>query len=269
MLRSIALSIGISFAVLIADLRANDFATQVMDATFKLYNEASTGTCFLVRRDETEDPAIYLVTAGHCLTRASGEKSLLVLRASKPDGSVERRDHSLTIRRGETPLWTQHPKHDVAVLRITEPFPVAMQPLPASVLGNGARLKEKGVHICSPLFVLTYPQRFEAHQAAYPVARQGIFATPPLLDDTRYPTFLADFATFAGDSGGPVFVEEREEHPMIVGIVLAQFRHDETVKSEYSETTLHHPLNLGTILHARYIRETIEAAASPSSPTGQ
>jgi hypothetical protein len=121
-----------------------------------------------------------------------------------------------------------------------------------------------GLHICSPLFVLTYPQRFEGNAAGFAVARQGIIASHPFLPVQRHHTFFADFTTFAGDSGGPVFVAGKDAHPLLVGIVLAQSRHDERVKTEYEERVLHHPLGLGTVLHAQFVRDTIERATKPT-----
>ena len=89
-----------------------------------------------------------------------------------------------------------------------------------------------GLHICSSIFVLTYPQRFEGNAAGYAVARQGIIASHPFLPVQTHHTYLADFTTFAGDSGGPVFVSGADGHPLLIGIVLAQFRHDERVTME-------------------------------------
>jgi hypothetical protein len=114
--------------------------------------------------------------------------------------------------------------------------------------------------------VFTYPQRFEANPAGFPVARQGIFASPPLLPAETHPTYLADFTTFAGDSGGPVFVEGADGHPLVTGIVLAQMHHDEKVKDEYEERTIHHPLGLGKVLHAQYVREMVDAASKQEEP---
>ena len=241
-------------------LEAVDFATEVMDATFKFYHADSTSTCFLVKRDEA-DKSFYLVTTAHTVERTKGETAILVLREKKPDGGYARRDFTLTIRSGDKPLWVRHEKQDVAVLKLTAPLPVEVAVLPMSRLADDERLKASEVHVCSPLFVLTYPQRFEANGAGFPVARQGVFSSPPMLPVASHPTFLGDFITFAGDSGGPVFIAGKDDRPLIVGIILAQNYHDEKLKTEYEETTIHHPLNLGTILHARYVIETLEQAA--------
>jgi hypothetical protein len=239
---------------------AADFATAVMEATFKVFHPDSTSTCFLVNRD-APDEATYLVTAAHTVERMKGETAILVLREPKPDGSYGRHDHTIGIREGDKPLWARHEKQDVAVLRLGKPLPVPVKVLPLAVLADEAALKASRVHICSPLFVLTYPQRFEANGAGFPVARQGIFASPPLLPVPAHPTFLADFTTFAGDSGGPVFIETAEREPLITGIVISQHHHVDKVKSEYEDRTLRHPLGIGTVLHASFIRETLEQAA--------
>jgi hypothetical protein len=235
---------------------AADFASQVMNATFKLFNKDSTATCFILKRGS--DPAAYfLVTAAHVLERASGDTAILVLRKSTDTGGFARVDFPITIRKDSTTLWTKHEKYDIAVLRLPQQLPVEVLALDEAVLAAAADLQAAKLHICSPLFVLTYPQRFEANSAGFPVARQGIWSSPPLLPISEYPTFLADFTTFAGDSGAPVFIRRDEEQPLVVGVVLAQNHFDDRVKSEYENRLIHYPLGMGTILHAQYIRDTL------------
>jgi secreted trypsin-like serine protease len=201
------------------------------------------------------------VTAAHVLEHTKGETAIVVLREQLADGSYRRRDWTIAIRRGGKPLWVQHAKEDAAVLRLSQPAPVPVAALPVADLAGENRLSAAGLHICSPLFVLTYPQRFEANDAGFAVARQGIVASHPMRPVEKYRTFLADFTTFAGDSGGPVFVAGTDGHPLVIGIVLAQFRHDERVTTEYEERTIHHPFGLGKVLHAQFIRDTLEQAA--------
>ncbi len=239
---------------------AGDFATEMLDATFKLFHPDSTGTCILVRR-EAADRTLYLVTAAHVLEHTKGDTAIVVLREHLPDGSYRRHDHTIVVRRDGQHLWTRHSTEDVAVLRLAEQTPVPADALPLAAIADEARLASVGLHICSPLFVLTYPERFEANDAGFAVARHGIIASHPFLPIKAHHTYLADFTAFAGDSGGPVFVAGTDDHPLLTGIVIAQYRHDEEVKMEYEERTIHHPFGLGIVLHAQFVRETIEQAA--------
>jgi hypothetical protein len=92
-----------------------------------------------------------------------------------------------------------------------------------------------------------------------------IIASHPFLPIQAHHTYLADFTAFGGDSGGPVFVAGGQGHPLLIGLVLAQFRHDEQVTTEYEERSIHHPLGLGSVLHAQFVRDTIERAAKPDA----
>lgn len=239
---------------------AADFATEAVDATYKLFHPASTATCFFMKRGEP-DKALYLVTAGHVLEHTQGDTAIVVLRERREDGSYRRRDHTVAVRRDGKSLWIRHDKEDVAVLRLSEPMPVPAAAFPMSALADEARLKAERVRICSPVFVLTYPARFEANGAGFAVARQGIVASHPLLPVERQHTYLVNFTTFEGDSGAPVFVRDAKDHPLIVGMVVANIRYDEKLASSYEERMIHHPLGLGTVLHAQFVRDLVEQAA--------
>jgi hypothetical protein len=243
----------------IGSVSASDFATDIIAATFKFFHPDCTSTCFLVRREDP-DKALYLVTTAHSMEGTKGETAVLVLRERKPDGTHARRDHPVVIRQADKPLWVRHAKEDVAVLRLAEPLPLPVPGLPLAALADEDRMKQEGLNTCSQVFVLTYPQRFEANSAGFPVARQGIIADHPFLPIQPHHRFLADFTTFAGDSGGPVFVCAKDQRPLVIGIVLGQFHHEERVNTAYEERILRHPLGLGTVLYSPFVRDTIEQA---------
>jgi hypothetical protein len=58
-----------------------------------------------------------------------------------------------------------------------------------------------------------------------------------------------------------VFIETAGEKPLITGIVISQHHHVDKLKSEYEDRTIRHPLGMGTVLHASFVRETVEQAA--------
>ena len=76
----------------------------------------------------------------------------------------------------------------------------------------------------------------------------------------RYPTFLADYNTFEGDSGGPVCFEstaEGESATKIVGLIHGQHFLDERYKTVYQSGLVRKRLGLAIVVNSRAILETI------------
>ena len=234
-----------------------DFAVEMMEATFRI---ESSATCFFLRR-EAPDDALYLVTAGHTIGDDMQEKFGVILRRRAGDGSYERVEFSVPLRKHDKPLWVRHEKHDIAVVRVVDPLPVQPPALPAAALADEARLKGAGARLCGPVFILTYPAGLEANKAGLPVARHGIFASPPLLPLAAHPTFLVDYNAFPGDSGAPVFIEGTDHHPLVAGIVFDQHYYDAEMKSVFQEHSIRTPLGAARIIRAEYAREVLESAA--------
>ncbi len=250
-----AIFIALITALTVHVVVAGDYASDAMDATFKL-GKGPSGTCFLMRRG-APDTAVYLVTVGHAFDDNTDEAAVLIFRKAAADGTQERHEHHVLLRRGGKPLWARHKEHDVAVLRIDEPLPGSVAALPVSALADEKQLRAANIHVCSPLFVLCYPQGLEADAAGRPVARQGIFASSPLQPWNLHPTFLADYNASAGDSGAPAIVASANGDPLVVGMVIEQ---------HYFVSNVRTPLGLAKILHAQHIRDTLEAASKQNEP---
>jgi hypothetical protein len=240
-------------------VRAN-YADEAYAATYKLYNSALSGTCSLYRRP-APDTALYLVTTQHQLEGSKGDFCLLVLREPQADGSFKRSDFKVVIRVDGKPTWIKHPKFDLAVLRLPTAPTGTFAALPTEAIANDARLKAAHPSVGSPLLLFTFPHGVESIRQGFPVARQAVFAQPPLLSSEAYPTFQADFPAAAGDSGGPGVIAGPGDKPLIVGMCFQRMNHDEKVTTETTTATVKHPLNMGTFIHGRYLLEAIEKAA--------
>ncbi len=239
--------------------RADPAALSVMESTFKLFNEDSTATCFLLH-DEGAPRKVYLVTAAHVLEKATGEDAILVLRDAQADGTYVRRDVPFKIREGERGLWTKHREEDVAAM-LLETAGTDLPALPIGVLAREEDLRQEGVTVCSRAWMLGYPARMEANGAGFPIARNVSIASFPLVPVEPHRVFMADGSTFAGDSGGPVFVARAKGadagKPMVLGMMVAQYRNDEKIRTLHEERLIRHRLSLGKVVQAEFIRQTL------------
>jgi len=250
---------------------AVDPALRVLHATVKIANPRSTATGFLVSLPDgasMQPRECALVTAHHVLEQVQGETAMLVLRKREADETYSRREISVGVRNKETALWTRHPKQDIAVLRVTIPEEVANEPLPYESLANDESLRAASLVVGGRLLAMGYPTRFEANGAGFPITRQGVLASYPIVPTAKHPTFFVDITAFAGDSGGPVFAVPRDsssDKPLVVGLVTGQVRNDERMQSLTEERVVHHPLGIAVVVQAASIRETLETFRSPPS----
>lgn len=240
--------------------RAETVAEQLMQATFKVFNPASTGTGFLI-----QDPAtgatrtnVLLVSAGHAFLKAKGDSILLVCRTRDAQGAWQRYDHKIMIRNGTNALWTCHPSQDVAVIRCTLPPQAVFKALPLDALADEATAMDAGMTIGSRLFFCGYPHRTEASKAGFPLYRDAVVSGYPLFPAKNHPAVLFSAATFAGDSGAPVaLVQTHAARPLIAGLVITRTQQNDKLKAEEWDVTFKRDLGLGSLLHAAFIRETI------------
>ena len=251
----------------------DDAPSRMIRATVKIFHKSSVGTGFLVAPPDDPGPRkAVLVTAKHILEKTPGDEVLLVMRKALSDGRYGRQDVPARIREAGKPLWVSHATEDVAAMVVGVPEGLAIEPLPFALLAAEKDLIEARVHTGSAGWVLGFPTRFEANAAGLPVCRHASIASFPLTPVQHHHWFLADFCTFSGDSGGPMFVTDPRAKdpasapPLVVGLVSAHFRHDEEVKTLFEERMIHHSLNLSKMIQAEFIRETVIRAVKGPRP---
>jgi hypothetical protein len=268
---------GVLLLALTLPARAEDLSTELMKATFKLINEKSTATGFVLSRPSEQDPdktQFVLVTAAHVLETMTGDEGTIVYRQREAAGVYRRLPVKIPIRNAGKPLWVKHPAADIAALALLPPPQCAIPRLPLELLATDETLLKYAVHPGDLVRCLGYPHRMEANEAGFSILRSGPLASYPLVPTKQYRTFLVSTNTFEGDSGGPVYLDEpqrlltgqRQPEPvrLIVGLVIGQHFLDEEARLVYGTTKTRHRLGLAIVVPAAFVRETIERV--PQAP---
>jgi len=253
---------------------AVELNTILMKSTFKLAGNGSIGTAFIIGRPSKKEAtkAYYvMVTAAHVLEQMKETHATLFLRRKIADGTYEKVPYSVEIRRDGKPLWTRHPDNivDVAAMYVRLPQDIDITLLPTAMLADDEVLEKFEIHPGDELMCLGYPFGAEANVAGFPILRSGKIASYPLIPTQQTKIFLYDFQIFQGNSGGPVyFVESGRTYAggmhvgliqFIAGIVSQEHIITEKIESLYEVKEERHPLGLANVIHARFIKETIES----------
>lgn len=212
----------------------------------------TVGTGFIIAdRRADGSPRTILITAHHVFDRMPNAQATLGLRVADPDGGWRYAPKQLQIRSADgTPLWTRHPVQDIAAIEI--PAKVAGRAIPVDYLVGKDTLEDLEIQPGDELVVLGFPRGVAANKEGFPILRSGRVASYPISPASRFPTFLLDFSVFAGNSGGPVFVNRPRSvaasaspSPIIVGILTQQ------IKLEGDR------LAIGNVTQAKYVQETV------------
>ncbi|WP_313004973.1 serine protease [Brevundimonas sp.] len=238
-----------------------DLTVGLINATVQLdqpLNASSrkVGTGFLLAAPRPDGSArVVLVTAAHVLNVMPGAEARVGWRTAEADGAWKFAPANLPIRDAAgTPLWTQHPERDVAVMEIVAPEAFARAAIPVGWLADGDTFDQWRVGPGDELMALGYPHGLSANKAGFPILRLGRISSWPLTPIRHFPIFLLDFAVSQGNSGGPVFwtpAVDRlpgaptPDHPYIAGVLVQEVQGGGE------------GLELGVVAHAQYVREAI------------
>ena len=241
-----------------------DFHTRMVKATVKISHARSTATGFLLTTPHEDGERSILVTADHVLEMTPGDETTVEFRIQEGEGEYRKEIVKLLIRKEGKPLWAKHATEDVAAIRIDPPKNTVLPKIPLDCLASDASLKQHKVHPGEILTCLGYPHRNEANEAGFPILRAGPIGSFPLVPTQKLKTFFLSANTFEGDSGGPVYLSRPPTPPdlatvdLILGVISAQRFLDEEMKMVYGTTKIRHRLGLAIVIHASFIKETID-----------
>jgi hypothetical protein len=257
-------------------VQAEHLSVQLMRATCRVSGPNTAGTALLLTRPVAGNPQqnqTVLITAAHVFEAMQGEQATLLCRQKEPDGTYKKLPVPLTIRKEKQPLWTKHPNADVAALAVKLPEAADVAGVPVELLASDDLLKQYDIHAGDEVFCLGFPHQFENNQAAFPVLRTGLISSLSVLPTKTTQSLLVSYNTFEGDSGGPVYMAESnrlvEGNPqpqnvrLILGLVHGQHFLDEDIRTPYEVRKVRHRLGLAIVIHASFIRETIEKLPAP------
>ncbi len=256
--------VAVAWAAASVCARADDALEKSLEAVFRVTNGRSSGTGFLVTvPGQGGQSSTVLVTAAHVLEEMSEPQCQLILRALSPDETYVRKEVSVPIRDNGTPRWKRHADVDVAALEIQLPAEVAIAPLRYDQLADAGWVADKRLRVGQQVWIPSYPAQLAANDAGWPVLRHGAVASYPLGPVARVKTMLVDVQSFGGESGAPVFALA-DDGCHVVGLVHGLHRQTEKTVLPLHEFTFHTPLGLSIVLHAAWVRETIELLKPPA-----
>lgn len=251
---------------------STDLNMGLMRATFKLEQRqedglATVGTGWLVRlpRAEGEPPGpgagrIAIVTAGHVFDRMRQSEATVHWRRQDESGRWVREPRPLMIRHPiNGPMWLRHPERDIAVLPVQPPEQPRQFAIPYDLLADDEDLRAFDVRPGDEMLALGYPRGLSANEIGFPILRAGRVASYPLWPSSEFPTFLMDFAVFAGNSGGPVYMSDRSRKR----VGATDFHEAQFVAGMLAQQVVltDERLEIGIILHATFVREALDALA--------
>lgn len=238
---------------------------EIVAGTYRLTGPGSTATGFIVLgavSERSNRQERFLVTAAHVLEQMQGETATLVVGKRPPD-LQDKLQHTLKIRSGDRPLWVKHPQQDVAVLRLSVNFP-QVTGIPLEQLAGPEVWKAQNWEPGDFLWSIGCPHaaQFDPDPRGYPLTRLGCFAAPVEVPTAGNPTFLAEYNTSEGDSGGPVIAADTTQprQVWVVGLVHGQHLLNEHYRLIYAEATARMRLGFAIVIGTPTILETLELA---------
>jgi hypothetical protein len=203
-------------------------------------------------------PGLRLLLQATCLTGMKKPEATIHWRVADENGQWRRVPLNIVIRDPiNGPQWLRHPERDIAVIVAQPPEGVAQFAVPYEMLADDEDLSAFDVRPGDEMLALGYPRGLSANEIGFPILRAGRVASYPLWPSSQFPTFLMDFAVFAGNSGGPVYMSDRSRKR----VGSTDFHEAQFVAGMLAQQVVltDERLEIGIILHATFVREALDA----------
>ncbi|MBC8277428.1 MAG: trypsin-like peptidase domain-containing protein [FCB group bacterium] len=246
---------------------------QLMHTTYQIAgmgsdNKPRTGTVFFTGVPSQSDSTTYyhvMITAAHVLDSIITPTATLYFRDTANDDKLF--PYVFQIRNGLEPIYTKHPEVDVAAMYMRIPIKTEVINIGISDFATNDFMTKFEIHPGDQLFCLGYPLGLSSNQYGYPILRSGFLASYPLTPMEEFKTFYFDFEVFPGNSGGPVYIADKNRiyggtmHMGqlfgILGLVTSSIDLKEKISASFIEFQHIQPLMLANIINSSYILETI------------
>ncbi len=227
---------------------------KMMWSTYAVGTPKGMATCVIINRRDPTAPhgtAPVLVTAGHVLAAAPHGPYFLAIRVPNPNGNPDVAILELKPAWYGQTAYTRHPQHDIAAIELRIPDELAdTVDLPSFIDESAVGGRTDEPHPGEPVSVLGFPKVFPGTEGGFAVLRGGRIASYSPGGRRSREKFLVNTYAYSGDSGGPVFAEERHGgRPKLLGILT------ERIGKKAGEVPL------AVAVNATVIRETLELLA--------
>jgi hypothetical protein len=237
---------------------------QISGSSKHVQGATTSGTGFIVGKPANKQGDLsyfVLVTAAHVLEEISGDFAAINVREKQPDGSYKVTLRPLQIRDQGKDIYVKHPSVDVVAIYTGLPNSYSgITQIGDALLATDDDLTKFNVHPGDELFCLGYPLG-AGGPYGFPILRSGKIASYPLVPAKNHKNWLFDFRVFQGNSGGPVYLIDRnrmydgsvhigETLQIVVGLVTQQMSAD--LGSGARE------LQIGVVIPALFIKETMD-----------
>jgi S1-C subfamily serine protease len=257
------------------DQDPSDLSAILMNTTFMIsgpskteFGRMITGTGFLIAREtpSSSKGTFTLVTARHVLDDIDGDTAYINPRILQRDGSYATEQQPIQIRSRGTNRYVSHPAVDVAAINVPlPPFFKDITEVSYDLLAGDEELKQFEIHVGDELLCLGYPLGASG-PFGFPILRSGKIASFPLVPSKTQSNWYFDFRVFPGNSGGPVYLVDRnrsygrtmhvgETLTMVMGLVTAQLTTSDDKRQ----------LEIGVVIPAVFLKETIDMLGAPKA----